>query len=224
MLSAYTTLGLGGPAAQFIEATSEDELVEVVRAADRAGDSVLLLGGGSNLVVADAGFPGTVIHVATKGVTFSEGSSLNGTGPDGARTVAVTAAAGETWDRLVERTVSERLSGIECLAGIPGLAGATPIQNVGAYGQDVAQTILAVRAFDRDSGEVVTLSPAQCEFGYRTSMLKRAAAGEATGRYIVLDVTFRLGRPCVRACVVDAGLVRRAGQLPRRGQRRPGAA
>jgi UDP-N-acetylmuramate dehydrogenase len=195
LLSAYTTLGLGGPAGRFIEAASEDELVAAVRAADRAGDSVLLLGGGSNLVVADDGFPGTVIHVATQGVTFSEGSSLNGTGPAGARTVTVTAAAGETWDRLVEWTVSERLSGIECLAGIPGLAGATPIQNVGAYGQDVAQTILAVRAFDRHSGEVVTLSRAQCEFGYRTSMLKRAAADVATGRYIVLDVTFRLGRP-----------------------------
>jgi len=195
LLSAYTTLGLGGPAGRFIEVTRDEELVEAVWTADQDGDSVLLLGGGSNLVVADAGFPGTVIRVATTGITFSEGSSLNGTGPDGARTVVVTVAAGETWDRLVEWSVSERLFGIECLAGIPGLTGATPIQNVGAYGQEVAQTILAVRAFDRQSGAVVTLSSAQCEFGYRTSMLKRAAAGVATGRYIVLDVTFRLGRP-----------------------------
>lgn len=195
LLSAYTTLGLGGPAGRFIEVASDAELVEAVRAADQAGESVLLLGGGSNLVVADDGFPGAVIHVATRGVTVSESSRLNGTGPDGARTVAVTVAAGETWDRLVEWTVSEGLSGIECLAGIPGLAGATPIQNVGAYGQEVAQTILAVSAFDRRSGEVVTLSSADCEFGYRTSMLKRAAAGVATGPYIVLAVTFRLGRP-----------------------------
>ena len=194
-LSAYTTLGLGGPAGRFIEAASDDELVAAVRAADKAGDPVLVLGGGSNLVVADDGFPGTVIHVATKGVMVSERGRPNSTSSDGARTVAVTAAAGETWDRLVEWTVSEELSGIECLAGIPGLAGATPIQNVGAYGQEVSHTILAVRAFDRQSDEVVTLNSAQCGFGYRTSMLKRAAAGLATGPYIVLDITFGLGRP-----------------------------
>jgi UDP-N-acetylmuramate dehydrogenase len=194
-LSAYTTLGLGGPTRRFIEAASNDELVAAVRAADLAGEPVLVLGGGSNLVVADDGFPGTVIHVASKGITVGGRTSLNGVGRDGARTVAVTVASGETWDRLVEWTVSERLSGIECLAGIPGLAGATPIQNVGAYGQEVSQTILAVRAFDRRSRKIVTLSPAQCDFGYRSSMLKRAAAGRATGRYIVLDLTFGLRRP-----------------------------
>jgi UDP-N-acetylmuramate dehydrogenase len=194
-LSAYTTLGLGGPVGRFIQATTDGELVEAVRAADHAGDPVLVLGGGSNLVVADEGFPGTVIHVATRGVVVSEGSSRNGSGPNGSGTVAVTVAAGETWDHLVDWAVSEKLSGIECLAGIPGLAGATPIQNVGAYGQEVSETILAVRTFDRQSGEVVTLSSAQCEFGYRSSMLKRAAAGLATGRYVVLDLTFALGRP-----------------------------
>jgi UDP-N-acetylmuramate dehydrogenase len=196
-LSAYTTLGLGGPVDRFVQATSDDELIDAVRAADQAGDSVLVLGGGSNLVVADAGFRGTVIHVGTRGLVVSERGGANDSGRHGSRTfaVAVTVAAGETWDHLVEWTVSEKLSGIECLAGIPGLAGATPIQNVGAYGQEVAETILAVRTLDRWSGEVVTLSPAQCEFGYRTSMLKRAAAGEATGRYVVLDVTFGLQRP-----------------------------
>jgi UDP-N-acetylmuramate dehydrogenase len=193
-LSAYTTLGLGGPADRFIQATSEDELIDAVRAADQVGDSVLVLGGGSNLVVADAGFRGTVIHVGTRGLVVSE-RGANDSGRDGSRTVAVTVAAGESWDHLVEWTVSEKLSGIECLAGIPGLAGATPIQNVGAYGQEVAETILAVRTFDRLSGDVVTLSPTQCEFGYRSSMLKRTAAGEATGRYVVLDVTFELQRP-----------------------------
>jgi UDP-N-acetylmuramate dehydrogenase len=189
-LSSYTTLGLGGPAGRFVEAASDDELVAAVRTADQARDPVLILGGGSNLVVSDAGFPGTVIHVATQGLTVSD-YSPNGT--DG--TIALTAAAGETWDRLVEWTVSEQLSGIECLAGIPGLTGATPIQNVGAYGQEVSQTILAVRAYDRSRREVVTLTSAQCEFGYRTSMLKRAAAGLATGPYVVLDVTFGLARP-----------------------------
>lgn len=193
-LSAYTTLGLGGPADRLVEVACEDELVAQVRAADQAGNPLLILGGGSNLVVADDGFPGTVIHVATKGVIVSEHGSPNGAGSGGLGTVAVTVAAGETWDRLVEWTVSEELSGIECLSGIPGLAGATPIQNVGAYGQEVSQTILAVRAFDRHGGNVVTLSSAQCGFSYRTSMLKRAAAGLATGRYIVLDVTFGLGR------------------------------
>jgi UDP-N-acetylmuramate dehydrogenase len=194
-LSAYTTLGLGGPVGRFVQAASDDELVEAVRTADQARDPVLVLGGGSNLVVADDGFPGTVIHVASKGVRVSERGNPNGSGPNGPGTAAVTAAAGETWDRLVEWAVSEKLSGIECLAGIPGLAGATPIQNVGAYGQEVSETILAVRTFDRTNGEVVTLSAAQCEFGYRASMLKRAAAGLATGRYVVLDVTFALGRP-----------------------------
>jgi UDP-N-acetylmuramate dehydrogenase len=194
-LSAYTTLGLGGPVDRFIQATSDDELIDTVRAADQAGDSVLVLGGGSNLVVADAGFRGTVIHVGTRGLVVSERGGANDSGRPDSRTVAVTVAAGETWDHLVEWTVSEKLAGVECLAGIPGLAGATPIQNVGAYGQEVAETILAVRAFDRLSGQVVTLSPAQCEFGYRASMFKRAAAGAATGRYVVLDVTFRLQRP-----------------------------
>jgi UDP-N-acetylmuramate dehydrogenase len=196
-LSAYTTLGLGGPVGRFIQATSDDELIDAVRAADQADVPILVLGGGSNLVVADDGFAGTVIHVATRGLVVSERDGANGSGRHGSRTVAVTvtAAAGETWDHLVEWAVSEKLSGIECLAGIPGLAGATPIQNVGAYGQEVAETILAVRAFDRQSSEVVTLSPAQCEFGYRASMLKRAAAGVATGRYVVLDVTFGLRRP-----------------------------
>jgi UDP-N-acetylmuramate dehydrogenase len=203
-LSAYTTLGLGGPVGRFIEAASDDELVAAVRAADQVGDPILVLGGGSNLVVADDGFPGTVIHVATKGVSVSGHSSLNGAGPDGAQTVAITAAAGETWDHLVEWTVSEKLSGIECLAGIPGIAGATPIQNVGAYGQEVSQSILAVRAFDRQSGKVVTLSSEQCGFGYRASMLKRAAAGLATGPYIVLDVTFGLRRPSASEPVLSA--------------------
>lgn len=218
-LSAYTTLGLGGPVGRFIRATSDDELVGAVRAADQASDSVLVLGGGSNLVVADDGFPGTAIHVATKGVVVSEHGGPNGSGLNSSRAVTVTASAGETWDDLVEWAVSEKLAGIECLAGIPGLAGTTPIQNVGAYGQEVSETILAVRTFDRQSGEVITLSSAQCRFGYRASMLKRAAAGLATGRYVVLDVTFRLQRrstsgPALSAPVRYPELVRTLGVAP----------
>jgi UDP-N-acetylmuramate dehydrogenase len=218
-LSSYTTLGLGGPVDRFVEATSDDEVIETVRAADRADEPVLVLGGGSNLVVADDGFPGTVVHVATEGVVIHQSRDPRGSGRGGSETVAVTVAAGVRWDRLVTWSVSQELRGIECLAGIPGLAGATPIQNVGAYGQEVSDTIVAVRAFDRDSGEVVTLSSAQCEFGYRDSMLKRAAAGQATGRYVVLKVTFALERaaaagPALSTPVRYPELVRDLGVAP----------
>ena len=197
-LADYTTLRLGGPAARFVEAGSEDDLIEAVRKADAEPEPVLVLGGGSNLVVADEGFPGTVVLAACAGVDF-------GRGPDA---VDVTAAAGQDWDELVQQCVAAGLSGVECLSGIPGRAGATPIQNVGAYGQEVAQTITRVRAYDRLADRVTLLTPADCQFGYRTSMFKRqasAAAGSgrgprgaamnpaaATGRYVVLDVTFRL--------------------------------
>ena len=188
-LSAYTTLGLGGPAGRFVAARDDEQIITAVRQADRAGEAVLVLGGGSNLVVADEGFPGTVIQVASPGITVEDDEP----GGDG-EAVLVTVGAGEAWDRLVEWSVAEGLAGLECLSGIPGLAGATPIQNVGAYGQDVSETITEVRAFDRERDEVIRLSRADCEFGYRTSMLKRAAAGLATGRFVVLSVTFRLWR------------------------------
>jgi len=217
MLSGYTTLGLGGPAARFVEADRDDLIVATVRGADRDGEPVLVLGGGSNLVVADEGFPGTVLHLVTRGVTVSAGR-------DGAAMVAV--AAGEDWDSLVERCVAEELSGIECLAGIPGLAGATPIQNVGAYGQEVAATVTQVRAYDRLRDTVVELANADCGFGYRTSAFKRSTgaggrgrAGRrgaldpaaATGRFIVLGVTFRLARDPLSAPVGYAELARVLG-------------
>jgi UDP-N-acetylmuramate dehydrogenase len=208
-LSAFTTLRLGGPAAALAEARDEAELVAAVREADQAGEPVLVLGGGSTLVIADEGFPGTVIRVATRGITIrpatpadsvtpasraGAASRADSASPGGDSDVIMTVAAGEPWDLLTERTVAEGLAGLECLAGIPGLAGATPIQNVGAYGQEVAETITQVRALDRHRGAIVTLSGAQCAFGYRTSMLKRAAAGQPTGRFVVLDVSFRLRR------------------------------
>ena len=225
-LSAYTTLGLGGPAGRLIDAADEAGLVSAVRDADQAGEPVLVLGGGSNLVVADQGFPGTVVRVASRGVTVSTSDSAsrdtatsdtavrdgNGDAAGGAaETVTVTAAAGEPWDELVGWSVAEGLSGLECLSGIPGLAGATPIQNVGAYGQEVAQTISSVRVFDRQSAAIVTLTGAQCEFGYRTSLLKRAAAGLATGRFVVLAVSFRLRRQPLSAPVHYAELAARLG-------------
>jgi UDP-N-acetylmuramate dehydrogenase len=217
-LAGYTTLRLGGPARRFSVAGSAAELVSAVAAADRDGEPMLVLGGGSNLVVADEGFPGVVVHAAFAGLTFAPGGD----------TVDVTAAAGQDWDETVRRCLAEGLSGIECLSGIPGSAGATPIQNVGAYGQEVAETITGVRAYDRVAGQVVRLGPADLEFGYRTSMFKRQAAagngarsaagdgtgggrGAGTGRFIVLDVTFRLPASPLSAPVRYAELARLLG-------------
>ena len=181
-LADYTTVRLGGPARAFIRASTEEELIEAVRAADASGEPVLVLGGGSNLVVADEGFDGTVIQVATRGV--SPGAS---TGPGlGPGMSTVTVAAGEDWDAVVARTVAEGLAGLECLSGIPGLAGATPIQNVGAYGQEVSQTITRVRVYDRKTGEILEIPNEQCGFGYRTSRFRGA------DRFVVLSVTFGL--------------------------------
>lgn len=175
-LAPLTTLGLGGPARRLLEVADDADLREAVLAADAAGEPVLILGGGSNVVIADAGFDGTVIRIATRGVTRRrEGDH-----------VLVDVAAGEPWDALVASCVADGLAGIECLAGIPGLTGATPIQNVGAYGQDVAQTITAVRVLDREDATVRELSAADCGFRYRSSAFKGRA------RHVVLGVTFRL--------------------------------
>jgi len=177
-LSDHTTLRLGGPAAQWLRAETEEQLVAAVSEADAAGRDVLILGGGSNLVVADEGFCGTVVEVATRGVE-PEADLCSG--------AVVTVAAGEDWDALVARAVAEGWVGLEALSGIPGSIGATPIQNVGAYGQEVADTIARVRVLDRPAGRVRTLFPGDCGFGYRTSRFKREA-----GRFLVLTVTFQL--------------------------------
>jgi UDP-N-acetylmuramate dehydrogenase len=170
-LADYTTLGLGGRAGNFVTASTEDELIEAVRKAEH--EPVLILGGGSNLVIADEGFPGTVIHVATRGFTIDAST--------------VTVAAGEHWDSVVERSIAAGLAGLECLSGIPGLAGATPIQNVGAYGQEVSDTITGVRVFDRKTDKTTLFNNDMCDFAYRTSIFR------GDDRYVVLDVTFQLG-------------------------------
>jgi len=204
-LAACTTLGLGGPAATLTEVTGEAGLAAAVRCADDRGEPVLVLGGGSNVVIADEGFPGLVVRVATRGISFAPaapagprepGSAPAGPGEAGSAPVALTVAAGENWDDVVARCVAEGLAGLECLSGIPGLAGATPIQNVGAYGQEVADTITSVRVYDREQRRVTEMPAAACGFGYRTSFFKRTpfAAGSATGRFVVLAVTFRLTR------------------------------
>lgn len=176
-LADYTTFHLGGPARRFVTATDVDALQAAVTEADEAGEPVLLLGGGSNLLVADEGFAGTVVRIATSGVDVESSDEV----------IIATVAAGESWDGFVVRAVESGWAGVECLSGIPGLVGSTPIQNVGAYGADVAQVISAVRVFDRRERAGVTLSAAQCRFGYRDSLFKRSP-----GRYIVLSVEMRL--------------------------------
>jgi len=194
-LSELTTLRLGGPAGTLVEAGTDEELVAAVREADGAGRPLLVLAGGSNVVVADAGWPDVVVRVATRGVVR-----------DGVR---VTAAAGEPWDPFVARCVEDfGLAGLECLSGIPGSVGATPIQNVGAYGQEVGDTIEWVRVYDRSTGEVMLLDAAACAFTYRSSVLKRTP-----GRWIVLEVGFSLldGAPGRSAPLRYAELARALG-------------
>ncbi len=176
-LAPLTTLELGGEAKFFLDAERESDIVEALRWAAAQGYPVALLGGGSNVVVADAGFPGLVLHLATRGIEVARR-------PD---EVLLTVAAGHPWDEVVALAVAEGWAGIECLSGIPGTAGATPIQNVGAYGQDVSAVLRQVRALDRRTLTLVTLSPDQLSLGYRTSLLKRNPH-----RYVVLSVTLAL--------------------------------
>ena len=199
-LADYTTLGLGGPAKTFVTASSEAELAAAVRDADAAGEPVLLLGGGSNLVIADDGFDGTVIRVATRGLRFQEV-------PASSPVVDVTVAAGEPWDDVVAATVEAGLAGLECLSGIPGSTGATPIQNVGAYGQEVAEVITRVRVIDRRTGTTLEMPNGSCRFSYRNSLFK---SGEP-GRYVVTEVAFRLHADGLSRPVRYAELASRLG-------------
>lgn len=161
-LAAYTTLEVGGPARYFVDAIDPAQLVAALAWARAAGVAVLVLGGGSNLLCADAGFDGLVIRVATRGITVEKLGDA----------IEVTVAAGEAWDVFVARTVGEGWAGVECLTGIPGAIGAAPIQNIGAYGQEVADVLLRVDAIDRFTGAAVSFAAAECAFGYRTSRFK----------------------------------------------------
>ena len=182
-LADRTTLRLGGPARSYVEVSSEAELVAAVSAADRLGEPVLVLGGGSNLVVSDDGFDGLVVAIRTRGIELS----TDGVPASSSLAAAVEVAAGEPWDVLVERAVAEGWSGVECLSGIPGLAGASPIQNVGAYGQEVSGVVAQVRVWDRATAAICSLNAAECGFGYRTSRFKTEP-----GRFLVLAVRFVL--------------------------------
>ncbi|MCZ2402136.1 UDP-N-acetylmuramate dehydrogenase [Paenarthrobacter sp. Z7-10] len=183
LLSSLTTLGVGGPAGKFIEAGSEPEIIDAVRNADAAGEELLVLGGGSNLVVADSGYPGSVLRITSTGFTVASEDSCGG--------VSVVVAAGHNWDDLVHTSVLHAWSGLEALAGIPGLTGATPVQNVGAYGADVSQTIASVRVWDRQRGAVRTFTSSELRFGYRDSILKRTTTA-GSPRHVVLTVEFQL--------------------------------
>jgi UDP-N-acetylmuramate dehydrogenase len=196
-LSELTTLRLGGPPDRLVDATSEDELVALVRAADAAGEPLLVLGGASNVVVADEGFAGTVVRVATRGIEQLERS-------DGRAWLDV--QAGEAWDVLVALCVRGGVAGIEALSGIPGSVGATPIQNVGAYGQEVADVIVGVRALDRVSGEIHTLDVEECLFDYRSSVFKRDP-----DRWVVLRVSFAFEHGALSEPVRYGELARRLG-------------
>lgn len=195
-LAPLTTLRLGGPARRLVTAYDEQSVVEVVRAADEAGEPVLVLGGGSNVVLSDEGFAGTVVRVAVHGLSATQ---------DGAR-VLLTAAAGEEWESFVGLCVADRLAGVEALSGIPGLVGASPVQNIGAYGSDVAQTIRTVRAYDRQAREVVELSAQECAFSYRHSVFKAAPE-----RWVVLAVSFALMSSELSEPVTYAELARTLG-------------
>ncbi len=177
-LAPYTTLGVGGTARWFVEATDEAMLRAAVAWARARRVPLRVLGGGSNVVVPDRGIEALVVQIALRGVSTRETRAG----------VDVTASAGEPWDDLVALAVAHGWAGLECLSGIPGLVGATPMQNVGAYGQEVSDTVQAVRALDTRSGDAVTLTPAQCGFAYRDSAFK----SREPGRYVVLSVTYRL--------------------------------
>jgi UDP-N-acetylmuramate dehydrogenase len=202
LLGPHTSLRLGGPAARWVEARTEEELVAAVSAADERGEPVLVLGGGSNLVVADDGFPGTVVHVATRGVV----PDVDESGDPSCSGATVTVAAGEDWDDVVALAVQRGWVGVEALSGIPGSVGATPIQNVGAYGQDVSQTIARVRVWDRVLRGVRTFAASECHFGYRSSRFKADP-----GRHVVLDVTFQFRMGTLGAPVAYAELARALG-------------
>ena len=178
-LAPLTTIGIGGPARFFFRAGSVDDILAGLAWARERELEVFILGGGSNLLISDEGFDGLVIHIDLRGVVVES---------EDADHVMVKVAAGEPWDSFVATAVENGWAGIECLSGIPGSTGATPIQNVGAYGQDVSETIVRVEALDRNTGRVVWLTNEECRFGYRSSLFKNVERE----RYIVLSVTFRL--------------------------------
>ena len=179
-LSKYTTLGVGGPATRIVHARSEEELITEIKSADEAGEPVLILGGGSNVLISDSGFNGSVILVESKGNSYEIDACSGGT---------LQVSAGDNWDEFVAFTIEKGLANLESLSGIPGTIGGAPIQNIGAYGHEVSEVIARVRSYDRAEKKIITFAAADCEFSYRSSKFKKEA-----GRYVILDVTFQLRR------------------------------
>jgi UDP-N-acetylmuramate dehydrogenase len=201
-LAEHTTLRVGGPATRMIIVGSEPELISVITELDAVAEPVLILGGGSNLLVGDDGFPGTVVKIDIRGLDTDLAACS---------WAVVTVAAGEPWDELVGHTVSQGWCGLEALSGIPGLTGATPIQNVGAYGAEVSEVISQVRTLDRQTGWPRTFFPVECGFGYRTSRFKHPGTGDWPGRYVVLSVTFQLRLGSISAPIRYPELARALG-------------
>ena len=202
-LAPYCTLGVGGPARFFLDAPNEGTLVRALDEARARGLPLRVLGGGSNLVVADAGVDALVVRVDLRGVIAREVAGG----------VEVTAAAGEPWDDLVALAVERGWAGLECLSGIPGRVGATPIQNVGAYGQEVSETLVSLRALDTATGRTVTLGAGDCAFAYRDSRFKSAEPG----RHVIVSVTYRLragAAPAVRYAELERHLAGRGVARP----------
>ncbi|MEV4646246.1 UDP-N-acetylmuramate dehydrogenase [Saccharopolyspora sp. NPDC049357] len=198
-LAEFTTLRLGGPATGLVVATSDDALIDAVRAADGNGHRLLVLGGGSNLVVADEGFDGHAVRIATKGREYDNvGDGI----------VQLTAEAGEDWDDVVADSVEQGLGGLECLSGIPGLAGATPVQNVGAYGVEVSELLVSVDLLDRATGRVRTVQAADLGLTYRNSVLKHSDSA------VVLRARFQLHDSGLSAPIRYAELARTLGVEP----------
>ncbi|MGD0939186.1 MAG: UDP-N-acetylmuramate dehydrogenase [Terracidiphilus sp.] len=197
-LAQFTTLGIGGPARWFVEAASEEEIAEAAAWARERRVPLFVVGGGSNLLVADAGFDGLVLRVGVRAIACAGASKA-----PGQRVYRV--AAGEDWDQFVERTVADNCAGLECLAGIPGTVGGTPVQNVGAYGQEVASAIERVRAFDLKESTFVEFATADCGFAYRRSRFNTVDRG----RFVVTRVDYRLthdGAPTVRYAELERAL------------------
>ncbi len=184
LLAPLTTFGVGGPARWLVEAATEEDIVEAAAWARERGLTLFVLGGGSNLVVSDAGFDGLVLHVALRGLSISDAPPVPGQPPQR----ILRAAAGEPWDHCIEQSLKASWAGIECLAGIPGTVGGTPVQNVGAYGQEVSSVVDCVRAFDLAERAFVELSAAECGFSYRRSRFNSTDRG----RFIVTRVDYRL--------------------------------
>ncbi len=213
-LAELTTLRVGGPADAYVEATTEAELIDTIRAADDAGEPLLVVGSGSNLLVSDEGFGGVVVRDMRSGFALESEDSCGG--------ATVTSVGGQDWDDLVVAAVEQGWVGLEALSGIPGTVGAAPVQNIGAYGQEVAGAVSSVRTWDRLRGRVRTFAIGELRFGYRTSLLKASMRGAPTAedpqapwyptpRYVVLDVTFQMRLGTLSAPVGYAELARRLG-------------